>query len=114
MKEVPYRFLMVDGTKVHLQGPGGKDLGYKEMRWALASVGPGCPFEPVGFWIDTGWDTIRHDLENRLNYGKLEVLFSDGGPGMHNPEQNCHPFRFKVATYSGPKLPPFRLKTATF
>lgn len=27
MKEVPYRFLMVDGTKVHLQGPGGKDLG---------------------------------------------------------------------------------------
>jgi len=39
MKEVPYRFLMVDGTKVRLQGPGGKDLGYKEMRWALASEG---------------------------------------------------------------------------
>ena len=33
---------------------------------------------------------------------------------VHNPEQNCHPFRFKVATYSGPKLPPFRLKAATF
>jgi len=85
MKDVPYRFLIGDGTKVHLQGPGGKDVGYKEMRWALASVGPGCPFEPVWFWIDTGWDTIRHDLENRLNYGKLEVLFSDGGPGI---EQN--------------------------
>ena len=82
MKDVPYRFLMVDGTKVHLQGPGGKDLGYKEMRWALASVGPGCPFKPVGFWVDTGWDRIRHDLENWLNYGKLEVLFSDGGPGI--------------------------------
>jgi len=82
MKDVPYRFLMVDGTKVHLQGPGGKDLGHKEMRWALASVGPGCPFKPVGFWVDTRWDRIRHELENRLNYGKLEVLFSDGGPGI--------------------------------
>jgi len=82
MKKVPYRFLMVDGTKVHLQGSGGKDLGYKEMRWALASEGTGCPFEPVGFWIDTGWDAIRHDLESRLNYGKLEVLFCDGGPGI--------------------------------
>ena len=25
---------------------------------------------------------------------------------MRIPEQSCHPFRFKVATYSGPKLPP--------
>jgi len=57
-------------------------LGHKEMRWDLASEGPGCPFETVGFWIDTGWDAIRHELENRLNYGKLEVLFSDGGPGI--------------------------------
>ncbi len=82
MKEVPYRFLMVDGTKVRLQGPGGKDLGYKEMRWALASEGPGRPFKPVGFWVDTGWNVIRKDLENRLTYEKLEVLFCDGGPGI--------------------------------
>jgi len=82
MKEVPYRFLMVDGTKVHLQGPGGKDLGYKEMRWALASEGPGRSFKPVGFWVDTGWDVIRKDLENRLTYEKMEVLFCDGGPGI--------------------------------
>ena len=27
MKEISYRFLMVDGTKVHLQGVGGIDLG---------------------------------------------------------------------------------------
>jgi hypothetical protein len=82
MKDDPYRFLMVDGTKVRLQGCGGKDLGYKEMRWALASEGPGRPFKPVGFWIDTGWEVIRKDLENRLSYEKLEVLFSDGGPGI--------------------------------
>ena len=82
LKQRPFRFLMVDGTKVHLQGPKGKDLGQTEMRWALASVGPGKPFEPVGFWIGKGWAAIRQDLEKRLAYGNLEVLFSDGGPGV--------------------------------
>jgi len=81
-KQRPFRFLMVDGTKVHLQGRKGKDLGQAEMRWALASVGPGKPFEPVGFWIGKGWAAIRQDLEKRLSYGNLEVLFSDGGPGV--------------------------------
>ena len=82
MKEIPYRFLMVDGTKVHLQGPGGVDLGQKEMRWALASLGPGHKFEPVGFWIGKGWAEIRQDLKKRLTYKRLEVLFSDGGAGI--------------------------------
>jgi transposase-like protein len=82
MKKIPYRFLMVDGTKVHLQGPGGIDLEKKEMRWALASLGPGHKFEPVGFWIGNEWAEIRKDLEKRLNYEKFEVLFSDGGPGI--------------------------------
>lgn len=82
LKEIPYRFLMVDGTKVHLQGTGGVDLGQAEMRWALASQGPGHPFEPVGFWIGKGWTAIRQDLEKRLSYEKIEVLFSDGGPGI--------------------------------
>jgi hypothetical protein len=82
MKDIPYRFLMVDGTGVRLQGSRGKTLGQKEMRWALASQGPHHPFEPIGFWVDKGWDEIRKDLEERLNYSKLEVLFSDGGPGI--------------------------------
>jgi hypothetical protein len=82
MKKVPYRFLMVDGTKVRLQGPKGVDLGKKEMRWALASLGPGHKFEPVGFWIGKEWSDIRKDLDKRLDYEKLEVLFSDGGPGI--------------------------------
>ncbi len=55
MKSTPFRFLMVDGTKVHLQGPFGQDLGQAEMRRALASQGPSTPFEPLGFWIDTDW-----------------------------------------------------------
>lgn len=81
-RDTPFRFLLVDGTKVHLQGPRGKDLGQAEMRWALASLGSGARFEPVGFWIDTSWPQIRKDLGQRLHYRKLKVLFSDGGPGI--------------------------------
>lgn len=82
MKAIPFRFLIVDGTKVHLQGPRGKDLGQVEMRWALASLGPSSPFEPVGFWIDTDWGEIRKQLEGRLDYERIQILFSDGGPGI--------------------------------
>lgn len=53
LKDRPFVWLVVDGTKVHLQGTKGKDIGQVEMRWALASEGEGKPFEPVGFWIDT-------------------------------------------------------------
>lgn len=77
-----FRFLLVDGTKVHLQGVWGEDLGQAEMRWALASLGPSGPFEPVGFWVHTDWAEIRKQLEERLDYGKLEVVFSDGGEGI--------------------------------
>jgi hypothetical protein len=81
LKKRPFRFLLVDGTKVRLQGQRGKNLGLVEMRWALASEGPQHHFEPVGFWLHTEWKTIREDLSKRLDYGKLEILFSDGAPG---------------------------------
>ena len=89
MKDRAFRFLVVDGTKVHLQGPAGKDLGQVEMRWALASVGALSRFEPVGFWIDTHWAKIRKELEERLDYSRLEVLFCDGGQGIE--ENLLHP-----------------------
>lgn len=82
LKGIPFQFLLVNGTRVHLQGAFGKDLGKVEMRWALASLGPERRFEPVGFWIDTDRAQIRKDLERRLNYKKLKILFSDGGPGI--------------------------------
>ena len=82
MKDIAFRFLLVDGTKVHLQEGRGKDLGQAEMRWALASLGSTYRFEPVGFWVRTPWQEIRRDLNRRLNYRKLKVLFSDGGPGI--------------------------------
>lgn len=78
LKEIPYRFLMVDGTGVRIQGSKKK----VEMRWALASTGEKNKFEPVGVWINETWGTIRKDLENRLKYTGIEVLFSDGGPGI--------------------------------
>lgn len=89
MKERGFRFLLVDGTKVHLQGGAGKDLGQVEMRWAMASMGSPGRFEPVGFWLDTEWAEIRKELEQRLDYPKLEVLFCDGGPGIE--ESLLHP-----------------------
>ena len=89
MKDRAFRFLVVDGTKVHLQGLAGKDLGQVEMRWAMASLGSWSRFEPVGFWIDTEWREIRKALEERLDYNQLEVLFSDGGAGI--AESLLHP-----------------------
>lgn len=82
LKKIPYRYILVDGTKVHMQGYKGADLGQERMRWALASQGEGKPFDIVGFWVDKSWDEIKKDLERRLNYPKIEVLFSDGGPGI--------------------------------
>jgi len=78
-KQVPYRFLMVDGMSIRRQERKGKNLGKGETRWALASVGEDEPFELVEFWVEKSWDKIRENLEKYLDYGKLEVLFSDGG-----------------------------------
>jgi len=82
MKKIPYTFLMPDGTGVHLQGSKGKDLGQKQMRWALASCGVGQDFDLVGIWIDKSWAEIAKELKSRLNYDHLEVLISDGEPGL--------------------------------
>ncbi len=77
-----FKFLMADGTKVELQEGRGRSVGQRAMRWAFASEDVGRRFEPVGFWVDKDWPFIRQDLEERLDYRKLEVLFSDGEPGL--------------------------------
>jgi len=82
LKHRNFKFLMADGTKVKRQGPSGAPLDQAEMRWALASEEVKKRFEPVGFWVAKDWKFIREDLEKRLDYKKLEVLFSDGGPGI--------------------------------
>jgi hypothetical protein len=84
LTKAPYRFLMPDGTKVLLQGSGGENLGQKELRWAAASTGIGQPFDIVGVWVNQSWEAIANDLKRRLNYDKIEVLISDGAPGIEN------------------------------
>jgi hypothetical protein len=81
-KHRPFKFLMADGTKVKLQEGRGVSVGQRAMRWAFASEDVGKRFEPVGFWVDKDWAYIRQDLEKRLDYGNLEVLLSDGEPGI--------------------------------
>jgi hypothetical protein len=73
---------MADGTKVHLQESRGKDIGQKELRWAFASTGIGQPFDIAGIWVEKSWKYIAHDLKQRLDYDKMQILISDGGPGM--------------------------------
>ena len=82
LKEVPYRFLMVDGTEVRLQEKEEEPARRVQMRWAWASVGEKHKFDLVGIWIDKSWGKIHQDLNQRLSYPQLEVLFSDGGPGI--------------------------------
>jgi hypothetical protein len=83
-RKIPYVFLLVDGTGIHLQGPHGVDIGQKRMRWALASTGVNQPFDIVGVWVDKHWSEIAIDLKERLNYNKMEVLISDGEPGIQD------------------------------
>jgi hypothetical protein len=82
LKKIPYRFLMVDGTKVILQEGKNRTSRKVEMRWALASIAENQRFDLVGFWIDKSWAYIHQDLNKILDYSKLEVLLSDGGPGI--------------------------------
>jgi hypothetical protein len=64
------------------QVPGCGTKEKPEMRLALASVGTNRPFEPIGFWIDGDWSSLRQDLEARHGYRKLEVLLPEGGRGL--------------------------------
>lgn len=98
LKKVPYRFVMADGTGVRLQTKK-RHTRKAEMRWVLASLGEKEKFELVGMWIDKSWAEIRCDLNRRLDYSKLEVVFSDGelgiednllAPGMRHQRCLCH------------------------
>jgi len=89
LKHRSFKFLMADGTKVELQEGRGSSMGQRAMRWAFACDNVGKRFEPVGFWVDKDWVSIRKDLEKRLDYGKLEVLLSDGAAGIEKNLLSC-------------------------
>lgn len=107
MKQQPFKFLMVDGTKVSLQ-ERGRTRGSAELRWALASEDVGRPFDLVGFWVNRDWHSIRHDLSRRLDYRRLRVLLSDGGPGDRGQPSfgPDGPATLPLAWQKGLQLPP--------
>ena len=82
LKKIPYRFLIVDGTRVTLMNHLKQTIAHAQLRFALASQGPGKQFEPVSFWFNRSWEDIATDLRKRLDYNKLEILISDGEQGM--------------------------------
>jgi hypothetical protein len=73
MKSMPFTFLMVDGTDIKKQGEQGAAAGTMQMR---------KPFQIVGFWVGKDWSEIRRDLEQRLDYSRLRMLFADGELGI--------------------------------
>lgn len=85
MRKRWFRYLMVDGTGARFQKreDAEEPKFYEgEIRFAFASVGDGRPFELVGMWVNKSWRECSQDLYNRLCTDRLEVLISDGGPGI--------------------------------
>lgn len=80
-----FRYLMVDGTEARFQDRHQEDkpLFYNgELRFAFAAVSENRPFELVGMWVNKEWNECACELYNRMNTDCLEVLISDGGPGI--------------------------------
>ena len=82
MKSMPFTFLLADGTDIKKQGLRGAAGGTSQMRWAWAAEKPRKPFQIVGFWVGKDWTQIRQDLDQRLDYSRLRMLFSDGELGI--------------------------------
>lgn len=80
-----FRYLMVDGTGTRFQNRQevGNPVFYDgEIRFAFAAVREGSPFELVGMWVNKEWRDCAKELYSRMNTDRLEVLISDGGPGI--------------------------------
>lgn len=81
-----FRYLMVDGTGARFQDrhQEGNSVFYEgELRFAFAAVREGSPFELVGMWVNKQWNECAQELYSRMNTERLEVLISDGGPGIN-------------------------------
>jgi hypothetical protein len=80
-----FRYLMVDGTGARFQDRqivGDAHFYEGEIRFAFASTGEGKPFEVVGTWVNRPWRECADDLYSRMNTEHIELLISDGGPGI--------------------------------
>jgi hypothetical protein len=82
-----FRYLMVDGTGARFQNRqdnGGSAFYEGEIRFAFAAVREDSPFELVGMWVNKEWSECAKELYTRMNTERLEVLISDGGPGIED------------------------------
>jgi hypothetical protein len=96
-----------------LQGAAGKDLGKVELRWALASVGSLCRFEPVGFWMTPSGVILSPDsgiskTKRSSNVISPNGLLSSLWVWQHKDESN--PFLFATENSSHHVLFEQRLK----
>ncbi|OAQ20609.1 ISH6 family transposase [Thermosulfurimonas dismutans] len=77
-----FRHLMVDTMKVRLQSGRGRDAGWGDVRVVLAAERGEGPWIPVGFFVNRSWEEVRRELERVIDYEEVEVLISDGEPGI--------------------------------
>jgi len=77
-----FRYLMADTMKVRLQGGCGRDAGWGDVRVVLAAERGEGPWIPLGLFVNQSWAEVRRELERLIDYERLEVLISDGEPGV--------------------------------
>jgi len=76
------RYIMADTMKVRLQSGSGRDTGWAEVRVVLGAKEEEGPWNPIGLFVNRRWEEVREELEKVIDYEGLEVLISDGEPGI--------------------------------
>ena len=82
LKERPFVWLLVDGTKVHLQGKRARTSGKRRCAGPWPRRERASPLSPWASGSTPRGKRIRKDLVKRLDYAMLRVLFSDGEAGI--------------------------------
>jgi hypothetical protein len=90
-----YRYVVVDGTGARFQRCSGStrrrvETYGGEVRMVHASQGVGKPFEVIGRWTNTSWAAIAEQVYERIDPADVQVLISDGEPGIEEAFLHTH------------------------
>ncbi len=90
-----YRYVVVDGTGARFQQCRGNVCRRVEtycgyVRMVHASQGVGKPFEVIGRWTNTPWTAIAKQVYERIDPTDVQVLISDGKPGIEEAFLQTH------------------------
>jgi hypothetical protein len=90
-----YRYVVADGTGARFQRRSGRkrkrvETYGGEVRMVYASKGVGEPFEVIGRWTNTSWATIADQVYGRIDPTDVQVLISDGEPGIEEAFLHTH------------------------